>query len=636
MTITQKPRKACDSTAYQATLYQKKGIRFLDTTYINKRNSKPHFIDTLRAVLSDSAYRSFMALDTLWQADSVRSSLLTALLRKSRGQNFMLNNHDSLHFLCNSPVIKNYFQENARLYVMYLNNVHEKRPEDLLDGLYSLYSSDVQLYKVFVRHGYYVDSLGYHDISYFKTIADTLDIDTTNCNNDKGCILKRVKSNTTVSQLAYWLDELVPKDTFDRVILDEQDVSNSLYIVATIFSDGEKLFKNHLNETWCQKWNNALTWFGGYLRSILGSYPEKQKLFDTLYHQGPEQGDEFRRVATRHALPTVRYNIEVNLPLSFLKEQAQAYDSTAYQETWDRLKVPRTKWVFNKQDSTYAVPDTHRFCLERGRRQYELTNHTGDVLATITDRKIPVDSDPDSLVDFYRADIITADDYYPFGMQMPSRHWQADSADQYRFGFNGKEKDNAWNGQGNTYNFGARSYAPRLGRNLSPDEYQPFAYPGVTPYSGHNNNPIANVDINGELILYFGGWWPLRGDGEAALDYWNDELIRKTSHKLKDPAVMGFSGSDDIFSEASDRRLAGYLKGLKKAQQIHDQLMRQRKNGDANAKINVVAHSMGAAYSQGFIKALKKPKTPKEMLYSKTVISIQVSYWLRIRLKMLA
>jgi hypothetical protein len=64
--------------------------------------------------------------------------------------------------------------------------------------------------------------------------------------------------------------------------------------------------------------------------------------------------------------------------------------------------------------------------------------------------------------------------------------------------------------------------------------------------------------------------------------------------------------------------------------------MRQRKNGDANAKINVVAHSMGAAYSQGFIKALKKPKTPKEMLYSKTVVSIQVSYWLRIRLKMLA
>jgi RHS repeat-associated protein len=230
------------------------------------------------------------------------------------------------------------------------------------------------------------------------------------------------------------------------------------------------------------------------------------------------------------------------------------------------------------------------------------------VLATITDRKIPVDSDPDSLVDFYRADIITADDYYPFGMQMPSRHWQADSADQYRFGFNGKEKDNAWNGQGNTYNFGARSYAPRLGRNLSPDEYQPFAYPGVTPYSGHNNNPIANVDINGELILYFGGWWPLRGDGEAALDYWNDELIRKTSHKLKDPAVMGFSGSDDIFSEASDRRLAGYLKGLRKAQQIHDQLMRQRKNGDANAKINVVAHSMGAAYSQGFIKALTEAK----------------------------
>ena len=137
------------------------------------------------------------------------------------------------------------------------------------------------------------------------------------------------------------------------------------------------------------------------------------------------------------------------------------------------------------------MPDTHRFCLERGRRQYELTNHTGDVLATITDRKISVDSDPDSLVDFYRADIITADDYYSFGMQMPSRHWQADSADQYRFGFQGMRKGNQLYGDGNLYETPFRNYDPHLGRWRSPDHIQ---HPWQGSHTAFNNNPIYFVD----------------------------------------------------------------------------------------------------------------------------------------------
>ena len=180
--------------------------------------------------------------------------------------------------------------------------------------------------------------------------------------------------------------------------------------------------------------------------------------------------------------------------MTITQKPRKAYHSNAFQETYDRLKVPRTNWVFNKQDSTVAVPDTHRFCLERGQRQYELTNHTGDVLATITDRKIPVDSDPDSLVDFYRADIITADDYYPFGMPMPSRHWQADSADQYRFGFQGMRKGNQLYGDGNLYETPFRNYDPRLGRWLSPD---PIQHPWQGSYTAFNNNPIYYVDPMG-------------------------------------------------------------------------------------------------------------------------------------------
>jgi RHS repeat-associated protein len=55
----------------------------------------------------------------------------------------------------------------------------------------------------------------------------------------------------------------------------------------------------------------------------------------------------------------------------------------------------------------------------RGYREYELTNHLGNVLATISDKKKPVYVS--GLVSYYDADVTTAQDYYPFGMQMPGR-----------------------------------------------------------------------------------------------------------------------------------------------------------------------------------------------------------------------
>ena len=42
-------------------------------------------------------------------------------------------------------------------------------------------------------------------------------------------------------------------------------------------------------------------------------------------------------------------------------------------------------------------------------------------------------------------------DYYPYGMPMPSRQRQADSLDQYRFGFQGIRKGNQLYGDVNPY-----------------------------------------------------------------------------------------------------------------------------------------------------------------------------------------
>jgi len=68
--------------------------------------------------------------------------------------------------------------------------------------------------------------------------------------------------------------------------------------------------------------------------------------------------------------------------------------------------------------------------------------------------------------------------------------------EDYRFGFNGQQKDNEVAGIGNHLDFGARGLDTRIGKWWSVD---PLAskYPGVSPYAAMNNNPILNKDEDG-------------------------------------------------------------------------------------------------------------------------------------------
>ena len=65
---------------------------------------------------------------------------------------------------------------------------------------------------------------------------------------------------------------------------------------------------------------------------------------------------------------------------------------------------------------------------------YELSNHLGNVLAVVSDRKVPTTANPTGLgaVDHYDADVVQYTDYYPFGMQMPER-FSADNDYRYEF-----------------------------------------------------------------------------------------------------------------------------------------------------------------------------------------------------------
>ncbi len=57
-----------------------------------------------------------------------------------------------------------------------------------------------------------------------------------------------------------------------------------------------------------------------------------------------------------------------------------------------------------------------------GARKFELSNHLGNVLSVISDRKLPVDEGSDNDVDYYEPDIDEYYDYYAFGSLMPEKY----------------------------------------------------------------------------------------------------------------------------------------------------------------------------------------------------------------------
>jgi RHS repeat-associated protein len=88
--------------------------------------------------------------------------------------------------------------------------------------------------------------------------------------------------------------------------------------------------------------------------------------------------------------------------------------------------------------------------------------------------------------------------YYPFGMMMPGRKYAVD--DEYRYGFNGKEKDNEIKGEGNAYDYTNRIYDPRIGRWFKPDALE-ARLPMMSSYHFGLNNPLRYSDHKGDYVI---------------------------------------------------------------------------------------------------------------------------------------
>ena len=154
-----------------------------------------------------------------------------------------------------------------------------------------------------------------------------------------------------------------------------------------------------------------------------------------------------------------------------------------------------------------------------GNKYFEGSNHLGNVLCIFTDKKIPRDDNSNQIIDYYQPEVLASNDYTVFGAPMQGRTFNSGN---YRYGFNGKEKDDEVVGNGNRYDFDKRIYDPRLGRFLSIDPLT-RDYPWSSPYVFAANNPIRFIDIAG-----MGPGDVFKTPEEAAIDFgksYNDNSI---------------------------------------------------------------------------------------------------------------
>ncbi|MFK6999644.1 thrombospondin type 3 repeat-containing protein [Flavobacterium oreochromis] len=126
-----------------------------------------------------------------------------------------------------------------------------------------------------------------------------------------------------------------------------------------------------------------------------------------------------------------------------------------------------------------------------GDKNYELSNHLGNVLEVITDRKLAT-TDSNSPFTF-TPDVTSYNDYYPFGSLVPNRHGYSKD---YRYGFQGQEKDDQIKGEGNSLNYTFRMHDPRVGRFFATDPLE-VIYPWNSPYAFSENRVIDMVELEG-------------------------------------------------------------------------------------------------------------------------------------------
>ena len=125
-----------------------------------------------------------------------------------------------------------------------------------------------------------------------------------------------------------------------------------------------------------------------------------------------------------------------------------------------------------------------------GKKQYEITNHLGNVLSTVSDYKLPYLNSSGKLC--YNPDLRSENKYYAFGGAKDG-FAAANSANNYSYGYQGSMKNNGLDGTINTF------YRQGDVEGLFWLTYDSKSKASESGYILMGNNPILKNDILGDV-----------------------------------------------------------------------------------------------------------------------------------------
>jgi RHS repeat-associated protein len=162
-------------------------------------------------------------------------------------------------------------------------------------------------------------------------------------------------------------------------------------------------------------------------------------------------------------------------------------------------------------------------------------------------------------------------------MLVPNRH---DNSGEYRYGFQGQEKDDEVKGEGNSLNYTFRMHDPRVGRFLSRDLLS-SEFPWNSPYAFSENRVIDGFELEGLEVNLF--------------NEDKDPMLYKIANRNDDKSaihVYAHGGQKSI----NDGRVAKHVTKLSTTDEIERVILEskeneQYKNKSKDKPVIVVLHS---------------------------------------------
>jgi hypothetical protein len=201
-------------------------------------------------------------------------------------------------------------------------------------------------------------------------------------------------------------------------------------------------------------------------------------VISTYYYLRDAQGNEMCRY--------VKYT-NPSSQLMYVAQEHSIYGSS-------RVGVDNRKDTLYKAGSyspAWGGANTSRRAL--GLKSFELSNHLGNVLVTVSDKPVYKVS---SGTIYFNPEITSTSDYYPFGAPINGRGY---SSEAYRFSINGQEKTDEISGAENHTTALYWEYDTRLGRRWNTD---PVVKPWESLYACFSNNPIWGTDVLGDSSVF--------------------------------------------------------------------------------------------------------------------------------------